>query len=114
MHKHRNSLQLVVSVIGIAAMLAFIFALAPVQAAVDTNPNVGLGNVLQVTPGAPGDDPILDPDPDIVIVPETGQQQETTFPSWVIWLVLIIAVIALVAALAGRGRTTIVHHDDDV
>lgn len=48
-------------------------------------------------------DPPLDDDPD-VIVPETGEQQQTVDASWIIWLVIGIVIIILLVALLARGR----------
>ena len=101
--KHSHMFASILILVGI-----LFFAVSPVMTASAALP------AFQTDPGQdPPTDPVqtlpppVDDDPDIII-PDTGEPEQTTVDaSWIIWLVIGIVVIILLVALLARDRPRI-------
>jgi hypothetical protein len=64
-------------------------------------------NTLQVTP------PPVDPDPPVVIIPDTGEENRFVLDNWVLWVILgIILLVVLVALIMRAGASGTHHHHE--
>ena len=80
-----------------------LFAVSPVMTASAAMP------AFQTEPGQdPPTDPVQPPPPvdedPVIVIPETGEQQQTVDASWIIWLVIGIVVMIMLVALLARDR----------
>jgi hypothetical protein len=95
-NKHTKLFASILILVGI-----LFFAVSPVMTASAALP------AFQTDPGQdPPTDPVQPPDP-VIVIPETGEQQQTVDASWIIWLVIGIVVIILLVALLARDRPRI-------
>jgi hypothetical protein len=95
---NKKHFRLFASILILVGIL--LFATAPVLSASAALPALQ-DDPPQDPPEQP--EPPVDDDPDIII-PETGEQQQTVDASWIIWLVIGIVIIILLVALLARGR----------
>jgi hypothetical protein len=85
-------------VLGILVLLSFVFA------AFGVSPVLAQGE----DPVVPTVAPPVDNDPDVVVIPETGGQQNNDglFSGWTLLIILGVAVVVLLIALVARSGHT--------